>query len=133
MHTLEKDPRDTRGIFIQTTLLESFNSKLGSNWQLSRFEQLLLRKLKQECTDIREARPQQNLGKTPNRDTVQLFSRLPPGSSLGLLSNDKRRMVFGVVNDLKTGTTSAALSLSSEFNNNNFCTIKNSCTNDVRF
>ena len=74
MHTLEKDPRDAQGIHIQTSLLESFNSNSGSSWQLFHLEQLLPGKFEQECTNIREARPQQNSGKTPKRDTVQVFS-----------------------------------------------------------
>ena len=122
MHTLRKDPRDARGILIRTSLLELFISNSGSSWQLFRLEQLLSGKLERECTNICDARPQQNSGKTPKRDTVQYFWRRPPGSRIGLLSNDKRRMVFEVANNLETRTTSAALSLSSEFDNNNFCT-----------
>ena len=117
MHTLEKDPRDAQGIHIQTSLLESFNSNLGSSWQLFRLEQLLSGKLERECTNIREARPQHNSGKTPKRNTVQdfsQFSRPPLAVALTGYQIDKRRIELEVANDFKTRTTSAALSLSSE-------------------
>ena len=48
------------------------------------------------------------------------------------IKNDKRRIEFEVANDLETRTTSAALSLSSEFDNNNFVQIENSRTNEER-
>ena len=110
-YTKEGSSRRARNTHSNIPILELFNSNSGSSWQLFRLEQLLSGKLERECTNIREARPQQNSGKTPKRDTVQHFSRRPPGSSLGLLSNDKRRIDFEVANDLETRTTSAALSL----------------------
>ena len=114
MHTLKKDPRNMRGIFIRTTLLESFNSNSRSNWQLFCSEQLLLRKLKQECTDIREARPQQNSGKTPNRNTIQLFSHRPQAVALAGYQMIREEWCF--VRGLPRNENNiVAISLSSEF------------------
>ena len=112
MHTLGKDPRNGRGILIRTSLLESYNSNSGSSWQLFRLEQLLSGKLERECTNIREARPQQNSGKTPNHSTVNYFSRFsrqPPAVALTGYQNDKKRMEFEVLNYLETRITSGAL------------------------
>ena len=62
MHTLEKDPRDEylfeQPHYHQVQIWEA----IGNSF---RVKQLLSGKLKRECTDIREARPQQNSGKTP--------------------------------------------------------------------
>ena len=95
MHTLEKDPRDARGILIQTTPLEHqvlIREAIGNSF---RVEQLLSGMLKQECTDILEARPQQNSGKTPNRDTVQLFSRRPQAVALAGYQMIREEWCFG--------------------------------------
>ena len=95
MHTPEKDPRDARGILIRTSLLELLNSNSGNSWQLFRLEQLLTGKSERECTNIWEARPQQNSGKTPNRDTVQHFSRRPQAVALAGYQMMREEWCFG--------------------------------------
>ena len=95
MHTLKKDPRDARGILIRTSQLELFNSNSGSGWQLFRLEQLLSGKSERECTNIQEARPQQNSGKTPNCDTVQHFSRQPQAVALAGYQMIREEWCFG--------------------------------------
>ena len=95
MHTLRKDPCDARGIFIRTSQLESFNSNSGSSWQLFRLEQLLSGKSERECTNIREARPQQNSGKPPNAIQYNLSHADPQAVALAGYQIIREEWCFG--------------------------------------
>ena len=125
MHTLRKDPLNARGILIRTSQLESFNSNSGSSWQLFRLEQLLSGKLEQECTNIREARPQQNSGKTAKRDTVQHFSRFsrpPRAVALTGYRLIREEWCFGRERPRNENNICGLKPFPQKIDNNNFCT-----------
>ena len=91
---------------------------LRSNWQLFSFGAVALKRVKTRMREHLRGQASAELGENPNRDTVHYFSRFSRQSQAVALTGyqiDKRRIEFEVANDLETRTTSAALSLSSEF------------------
>ena len=108
------------------TLLESSSSNSGSNWQLFSFGAVAHKRVETRMHEHSRGQASAELGeKTPNRDTVQHFSRRPRQWPWPAIKMIREEWCFGSERPQNKNNIYGLKPFPQNFDNNNFCTNRN--------